>query len=456
MAKKLFGTDGVRGEVNTSPMTADQVLKLAQAAGLEFKRKGHRNRVVIGKDTRLSGYMLEPALVAGFISVGMDVYLAGPLPTPAVSMLTCSLRADLGVMISASHNPYFDNGIKLFRPDGHKLSDHIEACIEERMENAFIKPLVDSSELGRAYRLDDARGRYIQHTKSTFPKNLKLDGLKVVVDCANGAAYKIAPNVFQELGAQVISISNDPDGYNINKDCGATHVEAMCQRVLEEKADLGIALDGDADRLVMCDEKGQVLDGDQLIALIAKAFHEKGKLAGDTVVTTIMSNMGMEKHLNTYGIRCLQTGVGDRYVFEAMKENNFNVGGEQSGHIILTDFAPTGDGIVAALQVLAILVEKGGKASDVANVFAPYPQILENVRVHDKSIGDSAPILAAVKEAEASLAGNGRIVLRPSGTEPLIRVMAEGEDQDQIQSIVQGIVQKLKDVSAELTSQKAI
>ena len=447
MAKKLFGTDGVRGEVNIGAMTADQVLKIAQAAGLEFKRKGYRNRVVIGKDTRLSGYMLEPALTAGFISVGMDVYLAGPLPTPAVSMLTCSMRADLGVMISASHNPFHDNGIKLFRPDGHKLSDRIEASIEERMAQPFILPLAESGDLGRAFRLDDARGRYIQYAKSTFPKDLKLDGLKIVVDCANGAAYKIASNVFKELGADVIAIFDDPDGLNINDECGATHVEAMRRCVIDEKADIGIALDGDADRIVMCDKKGNILDGDQLIALIAQDFHQKGRLQGDTVVTTIMSNMGMEKHLSKNGIRTLQTNVGDRYVFEAMKKNNYNIGGEQSGHIILTDFGPTGDGIVAGLQVLAIMVEQGGKASDIANVFKPYPQVLENVRVQDKSIVETAEIKAALSAAEKELADTGRLVLRPSGTEPVIRVMAEGKDLDQIETIVASMVRTLQQVS---------
>lgn len=441
---KLFGTDGVRGEANRDPMTPNTILRLAQAAGLEFRREGHRNRVVIGKDTRLSGYLLEPALVAGFISVGMDVYLAGPLPTPAISMLTRSLRADLGVMISASHNPSQDNGIKLFRPDGHKLSDEVEDRIAARMQNTHVGPLVPADQLGRARRLDDARGRYIQFAKSTFPSHLKLDGLKIVVDCAHGAAYKIAPNVFAELGAEVIAIANDPDGTNINDRCGATHTEALCAAVVTHGAHVGIALDGDGDRVVMCDEKGRILDGDQLIALIATAFQAQGRLVGHTVVTTVMSNMGLTQYLKTQSIQHVQTQVGDRYVFEHMAAHGFTVGGEQSGHIILRDYGPTGDGIVAALQVLAVLVADPRPASQVANVFSPYPQVLKNLRVSDVALMDRPDFQAYLRDVDKKLGDTGRLLVRKSGTEPLIRVMIEGEDRSVIDPLVDGILAYLE------------
>jgi phosphoglucosamine mutase len=443
MTRKLFGTDGVRGTANSEPMTAETALKLGMSAGAQFIRGDHRHVVVIGKDTRLSGYMLEPALTAGFTSVGMDVVLLGPLPTPAVAMLTRSLRADLGVMISASHNPYQDNGIKLFGPDGFKLSDEVEAEIERRMENGLRENLVAPDKLGRARRLDDALGRYIEYVKGTFPKNLRLDGLKIVVDCANGAAYKVAPTVLWELGAEVVKIGVEPDGMNINRNCGSLHLDALRTAVVTHGAHLGIALDGDADRVVMCDEHGAVIDGDQVMALIAQSLAVQGKLKGGGVVATVMSNMGLEKFLKGLKLGLLRTPVGDRYVMDRMRSDGFNLGGEQSGHIILGDFATTGDGLVAGLQVLAALVELQKPASQVLTLFKPFPQILVNVRLnspHDaKRVLDDNRVKAAIDAGEGQLDGVGRILIRKSGTEPLIRVMAEGEDEDLVKRVVDDI-----------------
>jgi phosphoglucosamine mutase len=434
MTRKLFGTDGVRGTANREPITADTALKLAMAAGAQFTRGDHRHTVVIGKDTRLSGYMLEPALTAGFISVGMDVVLLGPLPTPAVGMLTRSMRADLGVMISASHNPFQDNGIKLFGPDGFKLSDAVESEIEARIDahadGGLSGELAAPHLLGRARRLDDAVGRYIEFVKASFPRHLQLDGLKVVVDCAHGAAYRVAPTVLYELGAEVIRLGVEPNGMNINDACGATAPAAMCQAVVEHGAALGIALDGDADRAILADETGRAIDGDQLMALIARGWLQAGRLRGGGLVTTVMSNLGLERYLNGFGIGLVRTPVGDRYVVERMRRDGYNVGGEQSGHIVLSDFTTTGDGLIAALQVLAALVESGQPASEATHCFEPLPQRLRNVRF-DRG---SRPLeLDAVKrtiaQVEEKLNGRGRLVIRKSGTEPVIRVMAEAEDE---------------------------
>jgi phosphoglucosamine mutase len=437
MARSLFGTDGIRGTANLAPMTADIALAVGRAAGAEFTRGGHRHRVVIGKDTRLSGYMIEPALTAGFISVGMDVFLLGPLPTPAVAMLTRSMRADLGVVISASHNPYQDNGIKLFGPDGFKLSDEVEARIEERMQG--YDGLAEPSHLGRAQRLDDAVGRYIESVKSSFPKGLTLDGLKVVVDCAHGAAYKVAPLVLRELGAEVIALGVDPNGFNINHDCGSTTPAAMQHAVRAHGADFGLALDGDADRVVMADETGSLLDGDQLMALIASVWKRSGRLRGDALVATVMSNLGLERYLSGLGVTLVRTNVGDRYVTEKMRESGINVGGEQSGHIVLSDYATTGDGLIAALQVLAACVEAGKPASTVARLFTPVPQLLKNVRAEASALEVQA-VRRAVREAEAQLGNQGRLLVRPSGTEPLVRVMAEGDDQAVVAAAVDRVV----------------
>ncbi len=443
MTRKLFGTDGVRGTANAEPMTAETAMKLGMAAGHHFTRGSHRHTVVIGKDTRLSGYLLEPALTAGFISVGMDVVLLGPLPTPAVAMLTRSLRADLGVMISASHNPYEDNGIKLFGPDGYKLSDQAESAIEAHMENGLSAHLVAPSRLGRARRLDDAVGRYIEYTKNTFPRGLRLDGLKIVVDCANGAAYKVAPTILWELGAEVVPLGISPDGFNINKGCGSLATDALRSQVVAHGAHLGIALDGDADRVVLSDEQGMLIDGDQLMALIARTWRRNGNLKGDGVVATVMSNLGLERFLAAEGLSLHRTAVGDRYVLEKMRRDGFNVGGEQSGHIILSDHSTTGDGLVAALQVLAAIVESARPASEVLRLFTPLPQVLRNVRVPAALNGlvlDDRTVIAAIAAGESRLVGTGRLLIRRSGTEPLIRVMAEGEDDGVIGSVVGDIV----------------
>jgi len=443
MTRKFFGTDGIRGLTNSEPMTAETALRVGQAAGAHFLRGDHRHRVVIGKDTRLSGYMMESALVAGFASVGMDVVLLGPMPTPAVAMLTRSMRADLGVMISASHNPFADNGIKLFGPDGYKLSDEDEHAIERRLEK---EPKLAKAELvGRARRIDDARGRYVQFAKDTFPEHLRLDGLKVVLDCANGAAYHVAPDALWELGAEVIPLGVLPNGLNINDECGSTHPDLLQQTVVASGADIGIALDGDADRLIVVDEKGEMVDGDQLMALIALGLQARGALKGEAIVATVMSNLGLERKLGEAGLKLLRTKVGDRYVLEEMRKTGCNVGGEQSGHIILADHATTGDGLVAGLQVLAALVEAQKPASELLRQFEPLPQLLKNVRFN----GGTEPLEAdlvrkRIAAAEAELAGRGRLVIRKSGTEPLIRVMAEGDDPALVRRLVDDICEAVQ------------
>ena len=438
MTRKFFGTDGIRGLTNSEPMTAQTALAVGMAAGEHFLRGDHRHRVVIGKDTRLSGYMMESALVAGFASVGMDVVLLGPMPTPAVAMLTRSMRADLGVMISASHNPFADNGIKLFGPDGYKLSDEAEQAIEARMAKG--PKLAGSAEIGRARRIDDARGRYIHYAKATFPEQLRLDGLKVVLDCANGAAYHVAPEALWELGAEVIPLGVKPDGLNINDQCGSTHPQLVQETVVASGADIGLALDGDADRLIVVDEQGRLVDGDQLMALIALGLHGRGELKGNAVVATVMSNLGLERKLGESGLDLRRTRVGDRYVLEEMRASGCNVGGEQSGHIILADHSTTGDGLVAGLQVLAALVEAQAPASALLRQFEPVPQLLKNVRFN----GGVEPLEAdsvrkRIAAAEAELEGRGRLVIRKSGTEPLIRVMAEGDDPALVERLVDDI-----------------
>jgi len=434
-SRRLFGTDGIRGTANAPPMDAYTAMRLGQAAGLLFTRGAHRHRVVIGKDTRLSGYMLEPALVAGFIGAGMDVTLVGPLPTPAIAMLVRSLRADLGVMLSASHNPYEDNGIKLFGPDGFKLSDSTEAEIEQLMAADLQPRMAQPAHLGRAARLEDAGGRYIEAAKATFPRGLRLDGLRIVVDCAHGAAYRVAPTVLWELGATVIPLGVSPDGTNINDGCGSTAPELLADTVRREGAHLGIALDGDADRLVLVDETGEIVDGDQIIALIARSWAESQRLRGDGVVATVMSNLGLERFVGGLGLKLHRTQVGDRYVAEQMRAGGLNLGGEQSGHVILSDFATTGDGLVAALQVLAVIVQSGRPASEVCHLFDKLPQVLRNVRA-DRSVLRTPGIAAAVADAQARLNGRGRVLIRPSGTEPVIRVMAEGEDEAEVTQTV--------------------
>ena len=440
MTRRFFGTDGIRGTANTEPMTAATALKVGMAAGSQFIRGDHRHRVVIGKDTRLSGYMLEPALVAGFIAVGMDVVLVGPMPTPAVAMLTRSLRADLGVMISASHNPYQDNGIKLFGPDGYKLSDEVELEIEARIEQGADESLAPAHALGRAQRLDDAQGRYIEFAKNTFPRGLSLAGLKIVVDCANGAAYRVAPTVLWELGAEVVSLGVAPDGFNINKGCGSTHVEPLQARVLAEGADLGIALDGDADRLILVDELGRIVDGDQLMAVVAEHALASGSLRGGGVVATVMSNLGLERHLAGLGLSLARTQVGDRYVVEHMRRHGFNLGGEQSGHIVLSDFSTTGDGLIAALQVLAMIAQSDHPASQVCQRFSPLPQVLKSLRHGGGEVLGLPVVTAAIAAAEQRLGRTGRLLIRKSGTEPLIRVMAEGEDAVLVEDVVDGLI----------------
>ncbi len=437
MTRKFFGTDGIRGLTNSPPMIAETALKVGQAAGTYFLRGDHRHRVVIGKDTRLSGYMMESALVAGFASVGMDVVLLGPMPTPAVAMLTQSMRADLGVMISASHNPFADNGIKLFGPDGYKLSDDAERSIERLLEK---EPKLAKPELiGRAKRIDDARGRYVHFAKSTFPDRLRLDGLKVVVDCANGAAYHVAPEALWELGADVVPLGVSPNGININDGCGSTHPELLRETVVASGADIGLALDGDADRLIVVDEKGQVIDGDQLMALVATNFARRGALQGGAVVATVMSNLGLEQRLAKDKITLKRTAVGDRYVLEEMRASGCNVGGEQSGHIILSDYATTGDGLIAGLQVLAALIEDQKPASELLDQFEPVPQLLKNVRFNGGAPLETKSVKDIIAAAEAELGNNGRLVIRKSGTEPLIRVMAEGHDRAAVERIVDEI-----------------
>lgn len=437
MARRYFGTDGIRGRTNESPMTAEIAMKVGQVAGAHFMRGDHRHRVVIGKDTRLSGYMMESALVAGFTSVGMDCVLLGPMPAPAVAMLTRSMRADIGVMISASHNMFADNGIKLFGPDGYKLSDDDEAAIEARLEKPV--KLVASADIGRARRVEDARGRYVHAVKSSFPEHLRLDGLRIVVDCANGAAYEVAPLALWELGADLISIGVSPNGININEQCGSTDTRALQDKVRETRADIGIALDGDADRLIIVDNNGKVVDGDQLMALVAAGAHQRGELRGGGIVATVMSNLGLERYLGGKGLSLHRTQVGDRYVVEAMRAEGFNIGGEQSGHIVMSDHATTGDGMVAALQVLAQLVESGRPASELLHQFDPLPQLLKNVRFAGGEPLKDEKVIAAIADAETKLNGTGRLVIRKSGTEPLIRVMAEGEDKKLVEAMVDQI-----------------
>lgn len=434
MARKFFGTDGIRGRTNAGVMTAETAMKVGQAAGRHFVRGGHRHRVVIGKDTRLSGYMMESALVAGFTSVGIDVIMTGPLPTPAIAMLTREMRADMGVMISASHNPYADNGIKLFGPDGFKLSDEAEAEIERLL--ATDVPLAPAEKIGRARRIEDARGRYIHAVKQSVASEVSFDGLKVVVDCANGAAYQVAPSAIWELGADVVTLGVTPNGTNINDGVGSTSIEALQAKVVAEGADIGIALDGDADRLIVVDEKGKKVDGDQIMALIASRMHEKDALTGGGVVSTVMSNLGLERYLNGIGLSLERTKVGDRYVLERMKQGGFNVGGEQSGHMILLDHGTTGDGTIAAMRVLTSLVRAGKPASEILHLFDPVPQLLKNVRYEGGKPLDDDSVKAAIASAESELEGKGRLVIRPSGTEPVIRVMAEGDDSAQVENIV--------------------
>ena len=447
MARNYFGTDGIRGTANSDPMTAEVALRVGMAAGRVFTRGAHRHSVVIGKDTRLSGYMLEPALAAGFVSMGMDVIFVGPMPTPAVAMLTRSLRADLGVVISASHNPFYDNGIKLFGPDGYKLSDETEEQIERLVESNMQDHLAQSGDLGRARRLEDAEGRYIEFVKNTFPKGRQLEGLKIVVDCANGAAYKVAPTTLWELGAEVVTYGVEPDGFNINKDCGSTDTYTMCQMVREHGADIGIALDGDADRVLIADETGNLLDGDLLMAIVAESWQRRGKLNGGGIVATVMSNLGLENYLRDIGLTLERTQVGDRYVVDHMRANGFNVGGEQSGHIVLSDYNTTGDGLIAAIEVLSALEDTGNSVSELGRRFQPYPQILENVRFKGNSPLDNKTVKEAVDDGESRLRASGRILVRKSGTEPLIRVMAEGADQALVQSVVADIVTAIEQVS---------
>ena len=450
MTRKLFGTDGIRGRANTEPMTAETALQVAMATAAQFHRNNHHHTVVIGKDTRLSGYMVEPALTAGFISMGMDVVLIGPLPTPAVAMLTRSLRADIGVVISASHNPFDDNGIKLFGPDGYKLSDEVEAAIEAQIARGCADMLPKAASLGRARRLEDAVGRYVESVKSSFPRGLRLDGLKIVIDCANGAAYKVAPQVLWELGAEIVPIGVEPDGLNINKDCGATATARMRAAVIQNGAHLGLALDGDADRIILADENGNQIDGDQVMAIIAQDQHAGGRLRGGGVVATVMSNLGLERYLAGLGLSLKRAAVGDRYVVETMRQDGYNVGGEQSGHIVLSDYATTGDGLVAALQVLAVIQQSGRPASEICRVFDPVPQLLRNVRF---STGPGRPtpledamVRQAIADGEAQLGASGRVLIRKSGTEPVIRVMAEGDDPALVDQVVGDIVEAIESI----------
>ncbi len=443
MSRKYFGTDGIRGLANVK-ITPELALKVGQAAGLIFHRGEGRHRVVIGKDTRLSGYMIEYALVAGFASVGMDPLLVGPMPTPAVAMLTRSMRADVGVMISASHNAFEDNGIKLFGPDGHKLSDEIELEIEKLLESELTRKLAGSTELGRARRIEDVRARYIEFAKRTLPRNMSFDGLRVVIDCANGAAYKVAPEALWELGAEVIAIGVEPDGFNINNNVGSTHPRALRDKVREMRADVGIALDGDADRVIMIDENGQIIDGDQLMAVVAASWQEQGLLAKPGLVTTIMSNLGLERHLAGLNLKMERTAVGDRYVIERMRQAGYNVGGEQSGHVILSDFSTTGDGLVTAMQVLAEVKRQGRLVSDVCHCFEPLPQILRNVRAQKRAL-EKASVMTAIEDARKKLGAEGRMVVRASGTEAVIRVMAEGDDSNLVEKLVTQVCNALKE-----------
>ncbi len=449
MTRKYFGTDGIRGQANTAPITPEIVMRLGMAAARYFRRSDdHRHKVVIGKDTRLSGYMIEPALTAGFTAAGMDVILFGPLPTPGVAVMTRSLRADLGVMISASHNAYQDNGIKLFGPDGYKLSDEAELEIEGMMEQPMDAVLAAPNELGRAERVDDAQSRYVEIVKATFPRRKTLSNLRIVVDCANGAAYKVAPKVLYELGAEVIPLGVSPNGFNINEECGSTDTRALREAVQTYRADIGIALDGDADRVVMCDEKGQIIDGDQVLAMIARSWQAEGRLSRSSVAATVMSNLGLEKYLRSIDVGLDRTQVGDRYVVQHMREHGINLGGEQSGHVVMTDFATTGDGLVAALQVLSVVTDSDIPLSEIAHVFDPVPQKLENVRYEgSKDPLKAKTVMTAIKDVEAMLGEKGRLVVRKSGTEPLIRVMAEAEEDAMMLEAVAQVVAAVKDAT---------
>ena len=444
MARRYFGTDGIRGQSNVFPMTPDLAMRVGIAVGTIFRRGHHRHRVVIGKDTRLSGYMLENALVAGFTAAGLDVFLLGPIPTPAVAMLTRSLRADIGVMISASHNPFSDNGIKLFGPDGYKLSDELELEIEDLLDKDIYAQLAKPSEIGRAKRVDGDIYRYIEFVKRTLPRDVTLSGLRIAIDCANGAAYKVAPAALWELGAEVVTIGNEPNGININLECGSTHPEALQKKVHEVRADIGIALDGDADRVIIVDERGEIVDGDQLMAVIADSWAADNTLRGGGIVATVMSNLGLERFLGDKGLTLARTKVGDRYVLEAMRRQGYNVGGEQSGHIILSDYATTGDGLVAALQVLAEIRRSGEPASRVLHRFDPLPQLLKNVRFAGGKPLEADSVKTVIAAAEAELAGSGRLVIRPSGTEPVIRVMAEGDDPAVVEQVVDRICEAVR------------
>lgn len=448
MKRKLFGTDGIRGTANCEPMTASTALRVGMAAGLHFRRGDHKHRALIGKDTRLSGYMLEPALTAGLISMGMDVILVGPLPTPAVALLTRSMRCDLGLMLSASHNPYEDNGIKLFGPDGHKLSDDVELAIERHVLNGMDDKLAPPSELGRARRLEDVMGRYVEFAKQTFPKGSTLSGLQIVLDCANGAGYRVAPEVLWELGAEIIPIGVSPDGRNINQDCGSTSPHEMRHKVIQYRADLGIALDGDGDRVVLSDETGSLIDGDQVMAMITDNWRTTGKLKGNGAVATVMSNLGLERYLKARGLTLARTQVGDRYVVEHMRKHGYNIGGEQSGHLIFSDYATTGDGLIAALQVLAVITQSQRRASEVCRVFEPLPQLLKNVRFNGGQPLDNDKVKKVIANSEKKLGEAGRLLIRKSGTEPVIRVMAEGEDNGMLNAIVDDICTEIQQAAA--------
>ena len=445
MSRRYFGTDGIRGRANRFPMTPEIAMRVGMAVGMTFQRGSHRHRVVLGKDTRLSGYMIENAMVAGFCAAGMDVFLLGPIPTPGVAMLVRSLRADIGVMISASHNPFFDNGIKLFGPDGYKLSDEIEARIEKLLDRDVDIALADAELLGRAKRIDGVHDRYIEFAKRTLPRSMSLSGLRIVVDCANGAGYKVAPAALWELGAEVIAINDEPNGLNINEECGSTHPLGLSKKVHEVRADIGIALDGDADRVVIVDETGTVIDGDQLMAMIAESWHQNGRLAGGGIVATVMSNLGLERFLGDKGLALHRTKVGDRYVVEHMRAHGFNVGGEQSGHVVLSDFSTTGDGLVSALQVLACIKRADRPVSEVCRKFEPVPQVLKNVRYGEGAPLETKVVKSAIAEARALLGDRGRLVIRPSGTEPLIRVMAEADDKLLVEQVVDDIVGVIAD-----------
>jgi phosphoglucosamine mutase len=447
MVRHYFGTDGIRGRAN-KVITPELALKVGQAAGLMFRNGEHRHRVLIGKDTRLSGYMIENALVAGFTSVGMDVLLTGPIPTPAIGMLARSMRADLGVMISASHNPFDDNGIKLFGPDGFKLSDQVEVEIETLLDSDLTKRLAGARDLGRAKRIDGVQDRYIEFAKLTLSKAISLEGLRVVIDCANGAAYKVAPAALWEMGADVVAIGVDPDGFNINKDCGSTNLTAVCDKVREMRADIGIALDGDADRVLIVDERGHVIDGDQLIAVIAESFKEDGRLQRPGVVSTVMANLGLERHLGSLGLELVRTPVGDRYVLERMRADGYNIGGEPSGHIILSDYTTTGDGFIAALQILSVVKRRDKRVSEICHRFEPLPQVMKNVRYKNGTPLQNAAVVSAIASAEQKLGQGGRLIVRPSGTEPVIRVMGEGDDKILVEAVVDDVVEALTEVAA--------